>query len=229
MSERVDSLAELIRLALDARALDTHTALPCKVLAYNAATQRAQMQPLVTRPLPTPSNPVTAFLYEVLPVLHEVPVVCGLRGGGCSITLPVLPGDTFLVVFCEADIAGWLATGQLANPDHVRRHGLAGGVAVCGLGADLEPLVSAVDPGIVLTADTIKHGSIAAALALAIAELVELRFTELVAPLINTPPVANDGGAAIQTAVKNALSAAGWTILTGQPPTVGSTKVLTDG
>jgi hypothetical protein len=135
----IDSLAELIRLAMDARQLELHTSLPCAVVSYNAATQRAQLQPLVTRPVPTDDNPVLAFMYEVLPVLHEVPVYFP-RGGGCKIIWPLAPGDTVLFVATEADIAGWMATGQLANPDQIERHGLHGGVAFAGIGADVGPL-----------------------------------------------------------------------------------------
>jgi protein gp138 len=230
MTDRVDSLAELIRLALDARALDTHTALPCKVLAYHPATQRAQLQPLVTRAVPSSDNPVLAFLYEVLPVLHEVPVAFP-RGGGTSITWPITTGDTLLVIFAEADIAGWVSTGQLSNPDDVRRHGLHGGIAIPGLGADLEPLLSAVDPGIVLTADTIKLGAVSAAQFVALATLVEQLVFQLANAIVTSVVGAADGGALWQTNIKAALTTAGWVGASGTPPagSTASTKVSTDG
>jgi len=61
--------------------------------------------------------------------------------------------------------------------------------------------------------------------AVALASLVDDRLTEFAGAFASAVPVPNDGGAAIQTAVKAALIAAGWNATTWEPPTMASSTL----
>ncbi len=202
----IDSLAELIRKAIDSRTLDLHTALPAKVVLYNPATVTIQAQPVITRPVEVEDNPLLKFMYEILPVLHDVPV-CFPRGGSTSITWPISTGDHVLIIFSEADISQWAITGQLANPDYIRRHGLQGGLALPCLGSQIEPLPSAVIPGLVVTAGDIRLGSLTATeFATKSASLIAALDAAIAAGIAAAVP--NDGGAAALTALQSSWNGA---------------------
>jgi hypothetical protein len=178
--KRVDSLGELIRLALDGRLSDVHTAIPGSVIAYVPATQKAIVQPVINRPVETEDDPLFSHIFEVQPTLQDIPI-CFPRGGGYSITWPLIPGDSVLVVFSEADIAQWIVTGSLSNPDQLRRHGLFGGFALPCVGPDTAPLAAAVDPGLVVTGASIKLGSLAATDFVALSSLVQTALNTITA------------------------------------------------
>lgn len=57
------------------------------------------------------------------------------------------------------------------------------------------------------------------------ADLTEARLQAFAGAFLGGTPVPADGGAAIQTAVRVALAAAGWNVTTGAPPSVASSKV----
>ena len=167
----VESLGELIRLAIDAHAQGVHTTIPGIIKVYDPLTLRVKVQPAITQPVETEDDPLFQFMYETQPILHDVPVAFP-RGGGTSITWPLSIGDAVLVVFSESDLSQWLTTGSVSNPDQIKRHGLSGGIAIPCIGADTSPLPSTLDSGFVITADSIKLGSMMATDFVALAALV---------------------------------------------------------
>jgi hypothetical protein len=60
---------------------------------------------------------------------------------------------------------------------------------------------------------------------LALSNQVNARLQEFAGAFMSATPAPNDGGAAIQTAVKVALGIAGWSVPAGTPPTTAATKV----
>jgi len=67
-----------------------------------------------------------------LPVVVGVPVVYQ-RSGDFSLTFPLSPGDSVLLVFCEASIEGFIETGGESVQEDRRRHSLTDAVAIPGL------------------------------------------------------------------------------------------------
>lgn len=131
MSEAITTpdLPDVIREAIDARLEGVRVALPGIVQAYNAATQSADV-------LPSVRGSVLAFdgslSPEALPVIPDVPVMFP-RAGGFFLAFPLLPGDSVLLVFSEADLGEWRRVGSIVDPGDTRRHTLAGAIAIPGL------------------------------------------------------------------------------------------------
>ena len=128
---RSPSLPELIRMAIARALADVHVSLPGSVQAYDPATQRADVQPLLRRTLVASDG--TELAAETLPILMDVPVVFP-RGGGGFVSWPLAKGDLVHVVFVEASIDQWLdGDGELTTPSDFRRHSLSDAVAYPGL------------------------------------------------------------------------------------------------
>ncbi|MBK4119157.1 translation initiation factor IF-2 [Pluralibacter gergoviae] len=68
---------------------------------------------------------------EVLPLLVDVPVVFP-RGGGCTLTFPVAPGDECLVIFADRCIDFWWQSGGVQEPVDSRMHDLSDAFAIVG-------------------------------------------------------------------------------------------------
>ena len=125
--------AETLRRVLDARLADLHTALPGRVRAYDAATQTADIEPMIKRGVPTGGEEDEVAL-ETLPVLPSVPVLFP-SGGQCFVTFPLAVGDPVLLVFSERDTSQFRATGAVSDPGVPTMHGLSGAVAIpCAFG-----------------------------------------------------------------------------------------------
>lgn len=132
MAERITP-AETYRRILDARLTDLHTALPGRVQSYDAATQTADIEPMIKRGVPTGGEEDEVAL-ETLPVLPSVPILFP-SGGQCFVTLPLAVGDPVLIVFCERDTSQFRGTGAVSDPGVPTMHGLSGAVAIpCAFG-----------------------------------------------------------------------------------------------
>ena len=135
----MSDLADLLIAAMDARLVDLHTALPGRVRSYDAATQLADVEPLLKRALRTELGDK---VLEALPIIPSVPVVFP-RGGGYFVSLPLAAGDCGLLVFSERAIDRWRSTGEVADPGDQRMHGLSGALFVPGLGPRGDALADA--------------------------------------------------------------------------------------
>ena len=99
-----------------------HTSLPGVVVAYNAATRRARVQPAVDHMISPDGNPHADFAdLEPMPnpVILDVPVIFP-AGGGYTVHFPLLPDDPVLLLFSERDIADFkqrLKSGPPASED----------------------------------------------------------------------------------------------------------------
>lgn len=153
------SLAEIVRLALDSKMLDVHVALPCRVEKYDAATQTAEVVPMVRRAL---TNTDGETQHEDLPVLPNVPV-CFPRSANFSATWPISKGDFVLVIFCSSAIGTWRATGQLSDPVDLRRHDLSQAVAIPGIAPDGSTIPTAADAAVFEVGGAATHVAVGAA------------------------------------------------------------------
>ncbi len=145
---RSPSLADVIRVALDRRLMDTYVSMPGIVHSYDPATQTASVQPALRKLAPDPSG---IDKVVQLPVLQRVPVVFP-GSGSWRITCPVEEGDTVLLLWSDRSINVWKSTGLEGDPLVPSQHAIADAIAIVGL----------VPPGkarVALATDRISIGS----------------------------------------------------------------------
>jgi len=78
------------------------------------------------------------------PVLTDCPVFV-LSGGGAFLSMPILAGDSCIVLFNDRDIDNWHLTGATAVPSSSRMHALSDGICLVGVRSLASPL--ALEPG----------------------------------------------------------------------------------
>lgn len=71
------------------------------------------------------------LITEEMPILPDVPVVLP-RGGGCTMTFPVKPGDECLLIFSDRCIDFWWQSGGVQEPVDPRQHDLSDAFAIIG-------------------------------------------------------------------------------------------------
>ena len=217
----------VMRMILDARAADIHTALPGKVVNYDASKQVADIQPLVKDVYHSTSG---ALLTRSFPLLPSVPVAF-TRAGGYFVSMPLEAGDTGMLIFSELPIDRWRSTGQESHPVDARRHGVNNAVFFPGVRPRAQALAEdGVADHMVLgkeggcqvhvKPDEVNLDGGLSATAIAIAQLVQTEFATLKAALLTA---FNAIGAS--TAANGALGAA--SLSSGYTPstTLGAQKV----
>ena len=129
MSEATEELGELLLQAIRAGMLDIHTCLPAKIHKYDAATQKADVIPLLKKKYKHKDKPTD------LPVINNVPVQWTSANGGKSfIHLPLKVGDLGIVVFSERSIDTWLSgEGDSVSPEDPRHHDLSDAIFIPGV------------------------------------------------------------------------------------------------
>lgn len=132
MAERpVDpDLEDVLTAREEAARLDLDVAIPARVERYDAATQTADVVPLLRRPVPRPDG---GHAFEADPVVPSVPVQWP-RVGAWALTMKVEPGDTGLLLCCDGDVGTWRAGGgDVVDPVNLQRHHLSHAVFLPGL------------------------------------------------------------------------------------------------
>lgn len=175
---RDPSLEDLLDLHGELVADRVHTMLPGKIVAYDATTQLADVQPLIRRRYLAEDG--ETVVTQDMPVVHSCPVVfCGPARG--RITWPVAVGDTCEIRWAFASLARWVRSGGLVDPGDDRRHDPSDAVCQVGLHDGAHVPTDAPTDAIVLHASggtTIKLGSSSAtsavALNSALAQLVSI-------------------------------------------------------
>ncbi len=176
--EQTPTLARLIKLAIDNRLLDVHTALIAVVESYDAEKQQVNVTPVLKRCLRSLSGD---WVNEELPKICDVPVLFP-RAGGFFISFPIQPGDFVQLLFNEVSIDDWLNDAP-STTAHDERFSLQGAVAIPGVypstktitGAHKTNLVLGQEQGpqIHIDGEKIRMGSDKANEALAIASKVK--------------------------------------------------------
>lgn len=141
---------DLIHGIVDSWLDGLHTATPGRVLAYDAATQTADVQPGVPGVVQQPDGTVT---FEPMPALASVPVLFP-RSGPWFVAMKVAQGDTGLLISCESDIGPWRAgNGGDREPGDLRRHHLAHAVFLPGFTVRSGKLAHAPSDGMAIGSD----------------------------------------------------------------------------
>lgn len=201
MTAQKPTMPEVLTRALATLKVGIRTVVPANVVTYDPVTQSAAVQPA-----PRVRNGAGELV--LLPQVANAPVWYP-QGGGWSITWPLLPGDPVLLLVADRHLDRFRITGTAYDPDAIRLHDLTDAVVLPGAGPAPDPAtgISAVDLTIsgpggiamrVSPAGVVSLGGTEVATQpLAIAELLHSYLTAMIASGL---PVANDGGAALQTA-----------------------------
>lgn len=119
---------EVHRVLQEAHQATIWTALPCIISSFNYGNITVECIPAVQG---TVTNPDGTQQNVTLPTLVDVPV-CFPRGGGYTMTFPIVSGDECLVVLASRCIDAWWSTGQITPPTEDRMHDLSDGFAIVG-------------------------------------------------------------------------------------------------
>lgn len=106
-----------------------HVALPAEVVRYDHTKQKADVQPLLKRVY-------RDGRVERMPIIYAVPVIfprTAIGAGDASMTFPVRPKDTVLLLFSDRSLDEWAQHGGEVAPDDRRKHDLSDAIAVPGL------------------------------------------------------------------------------------------------
>ena len=127
MGQTQNEIKVIINDMIDAKLNAVNTALPGTIVSYDAATNRAQVQPSGTYQCPDDRR----LSY---PVIHNVPIIMQTSAGGSSgITVPVKVGDGVLLHFSQSQLDSFLNGSDSVDK---RRHDMNDCIATLGLTSD---------------------------------------------------------------------------------------------
>jgi hypothetical protein len=149
-TNRTPTWAEIIRVALERRLMDTYVSMPGVVLDFNPAQQTATVQPSLRKlgPDPTGTDKVNP-----LPPLRNVPVLF-FGSGSWRVTVPVNANDQVMLLWSDRGLDRWKGTipgtidgtvappTQTIDPGSNNLHHLADAVAILGLVPPAAPRLS---------------------------------------------------------------------------------------
>jgi hypothetical protein len=130
------SLAEVIQHGIDAAVRGIFKAGPGIVKAYDPLTNTAFVRPAIKRSMYSTEGE-RAF-YEP-PEIPFVPIIFP-RAGGMVLRLPVKPGDTVLLIYCDEGLAEWRDQGGVTEPQDARLHSMGWPVAIPGFFPDSQTM-----------------------------------------------------------------------------------------
>ncbi len=137
------TITDAMRQAVLFQLYDVHTALPGQIISYDHTTQKATIQPCLKKSYLDGTT-------QEMPILNNVPVIFP-RAGGASLTFPVLPGDTCLLLFVERSTDLWKSVGGVVAPNDPRKFDLSDAVAIMGLMPFTENSLSENNEDVLLT------------------------------------------------------------------------------
>lgn len=109
-----NSLAGVMAIVLKKFLQGVDDMLPARVISYDRASNRAQVQPMI-KMVTTGNVLVDRGQVASIPVLI-------LGGGGFLLSFPLNPGDLGWIKACDRDISLFKQTYQNAQPNTVRQH-----------------------------------------------------------------------------------------------------------
>jgi hypothetical protein len=148
---------DAIRRVLESRIADIETAGVGYVVSYDSATRTANIQQGTRRPLARENGEIVNIDRNVL---QSIPVMFP-GGGGCSVTWPIEPGDSGLLVCLRYSAQAWRAGDGTTpgNAGDLRPHHESNAVFFPGWKPDATPIVGSSQPAFVIEADEIRLGA----------------------------------------------------------------------
>lgn len=125
---RSGSLAEALTSERKTGSEQLRVAMPGIIQSFDPETITAVVQPAIRAVERDNDGNTSTTDY---PLLVDVPVVFP-RGGGCTLTFPVAPGDECLVIFADRCIDFWWQNGGIQEPVDTRMHDLSDAFAIVG-------------------------------------------------------------------------------------------------
>lgn len=198
------TLTDLVKVAMRNTKLGIRTAVPARIVSYDAAKQTATVQPELLAVMNTEVG-----IQPQLPIeLVEIPVAWPRTSAG-YLTLPLAKDDTGLLIVSDRSIDKWTTKGVAADPGFNHTHNLIDGVFYPGLHAETDPITPATSAtATVLEGATEVHLGQGATDFVALATKVEAQLKLIVDAIQVGVPVPTDGGAALQTAFTLFIDAA---------------------
>lgn len=156
MAQSENEVTDIIKSWIKNGTGEIHTALPGKVVNYNAGANKAQVQPVGSYKVKDGRN-------ITFPIIHDVPVVFPMgMGGGAGMTFPVVAGDGCLIVFSESQMDDFLNAGY--DSEDLRKHDIRDAICIPGLYAPQVSASGASQSGVCIfnggTMLTVNNGSV---------------------------------------------------------------------
>lgn len=206
--------AEVIHAFIDARLNELHKIAIGRVESYDASKNTVSVTPMVNRMLPDGATPPN-YVSEKLPALADVQVA-HIRGNGMFVAVPLVKGDTGILLYCDRNHAQWRATGNQSDPGDIGLHSMSSALFIPAVFPDKSPIQNADANNLVIGSDSnhasrivikpsgeIDAGS-SATHYVAMQDKAKTWLDAFVGAISGWTPVSQDGGAALKTALTTA-------------------------
>lgn len=190
------TLTDLVKVAMRNTKLKIRTAVPSRVVSYDAATQRATIQPDILAVMNTERGTQSQLPIELV----EIPIAWPRTSMG-YLTFPLGKDDTGLLVISDRSIDKWSTQGVATDPGFNHTHNLIDGVFYPGLHPDTDPITPPTDGTATVLEGTEVHLGQGATDLIALAGKVEAQLKVLFDGIAAGVPVAMDGGVALQSTI----------------------------
>lgn len=127
--ERMNDPLVALRASLQAWQGTLWTALPAKIVSYDASKKTVSAQPLIQAQVRNAQN---VWSDTTLPVCSDCPVQFP-GGGGYTFTFPLAAGDEGILVFSSRCLDGWWQQGGVQPQVELRMHDLSDGMFISGI------------------------------------------------------------------------------------------------
>lgn len=115
------------------------------IQSFDTSTQLASIAIAMKQVVAVDANGVQTF--QEYPLLLECPVMT-LFGGDSFISMPIVSGDTCIVLFNDRDIDQWVNKGNGNYPTTARLHDISDAIAIVGIRNLVNPIPNYLGGGI---------------------------------------------------------------------------------
>ncbi len=128
LSSQIGDVTQSIEAAVNNLSSVMRVAMPGIIDSFNPVAVTCSVRPAIKGVMSDHDGELQS---TELPLLVDVPVVFP-RGGGCTLTFPVQPGDECLLVFSDRCIDFWWQSSGVQEPVDPRQHDLSDAFAILG-------------------------------------------------------------------------------------------------
>lgn len=128
ITARIADNLEGIKEVAKGHQINMWTAMPGIIQTYNAITATVSVQIAIQSSYVDDQG---VLHNDPLPLLSDIPVIFP-RGGGFTLTFPIVKGDECLLVFASRAIDTWWQNGGVQPPINSRLHSISDAFAIIG-------------------------------------------------------------------------------------------------